>query len=507
VTTASFDQPFSQYPIDALQDSDRLDTISSSEATTLDELFRERVRRSSDQLAYTQFDEAKQSWTGYSWADVAAQVARYQVAMTQAGLNKGDRVAIGLDNSVEWIVFDQAALRLGLVVVPLYVSDRADNMAYVIQNSGAKLLFVQSSQVWLDISAADEDTACVEHVIILSGDAQAECQLVDHWLPEFGEHMERGMAEPDDLASIVYTSGTTGRPKGVMLSHKNMLSNAYTGMRSVALTPQDRLLSFLPLSHTLERTVGYYASLMSGCQVVFNRSIKQLSDDLVIVKPTVIIFDVNETLLDLTSMRKSVGDAIQGREDLLPLWFSTMLHHSLVVSATGEYESFGNIGVAALQMVAEINGIEITKEQAKHSILTPLRSLPAHPDVAMGLAALKAQGYKLVTLTNSSLTGVRQQLKNSNLSQYFDANLSIESVGVFKPHLSTYQWAIKELNVNTNEALMVAAHGWDIAGASKAGLQTAFIRRANKVLFPIADKPDYTVLDVNELAKRLSHYK
>ena len=121
-------------------------------------------------------------------------------------------------------------------------------MAYVIQNSGAKLLFVQSSQVWLDISAADEDTACVEHVIILSGDAQAECQLVDHWLPEFGEHMERGMAEPDDLASIVYTSGTTGRPKGVMLSHKNMLSNAYAGMRSVALTPQDRLLSFLPLS-------------------------------------------------------------------------------------------------------------------------------------------------------------------------------------------------------------------------------------------------------------------
>jgi 2-haloacid dehalogenase len=225
-----------------------------------------------------------------------------------------------------------------------------------------------------------------------------------------------------------------------------------------------------------------------------------------LTKPKVIIFDVNETLLNLESMRKSVGDAIGERDDLLPLWFSTMLHHSLVVSATGEYDSFGNIGVAALQMVAEINGISITKENAKQAILTPLRSLPAHPDVAQGLAKLKAQGYKLVTLTNSSLKGVQLQLKNANLSQYFDANLSIESVGVFKPHLSTYKWAIKNLGVDANEALMVAAHGWDITGADKAGLQTAFVRRPGKVLFPLAEKPDYSVLDINELASILAQF-
>lgn len=224
-------------------------------------------------------------------------------------------------------------------------------------------------------------------------------------------------------------------------------------------------------------------------------------------KPKVIIFDVNETLLDLESMRKSVGAAIGGREDLLALWFSTMLHHSLVVSAAGDYDSFGNIGVAALQMVAEINGIEISQADAKTAILTPLRSLPAHADVAQGLAKLKAQGYKLVTLTNSSLKGVTLQLKNAGLSKYFDANLSIESVGVFKPHLSTYQWAIKDLGINADEALMVAAHGWDIAGADKAGLQTAFVRRTGKVLFPLAAKPDYSVLDINELASTLAEFK
>ena len=221
-------------------------------------------------------------------------------------------------------------------------------------------------------------------------------------------------------------------------------------------------------------------------------------------KPKVIIFDVNETLLDLENMRTSVGEALNGRDDLLPLWFSTMLHHSLVVSATGEYQSFGNIGVAALEMVAENNDIAISHDKARTAIVTPLRSLPAHPDVAEGLVALKAQGYKLVTLTNSSLEGVKLQLKNANLSQYFDANLSIESVGVFKPHLKTYQWALNDLGVDASDALMVAAHGWDIAGANKAGLKTAFIRRPGKVLFPLAEKPNYNVSDVNDLARTLA---
>tara|TARA_R110001606_G_scaffold395213_1_gene567083 strand:- start:84486 stop:85340 length:855 start_codon:yes stop_codon:yes gene_type:complete len=274
------------------------------------------------------------------------------------------------------------------------------------------------------------------------------------------------------------------------------------------------IFSLYTQSHTL-RGVMKIPVLLSLVTVLFFSSQNLFADEIAsttaserqLSKPKVIIFDVNETLLDLESMRKSVGAALGGREDLLPLWFSTMLHHSLVVSATGDYDSFGNIGVAALQMVAEINGIEITQEDARKAILTPLRSLPAHPDVAEGLAKLKAQGYKLVTLTNSSLKGVQLQLKNAGLSQYFDANLSIESVGVFKPYLSTYKWAIKDLGVNAEEALMVAAHGWDIDGADKAGLQTAFVQRKGKVLFPLAAQPDYSVLDINELASTLAKFK
>ncbi len=289
MTTANTDYYAAQYPIDALAGVGGLDTINTQTASTLDEAFRERVRRSSEKLAYTQYNSKADAWQSTTWAEIASEVERWQVAFRESGLVKGDRVAICYRNSVEWVVFDQAALRLGLVIVPLYTADRADNIAYVIGNSGAKLVLFEHSDTWNLVRSTDEDVSSIEKVLVFNGNEEGLVQTVANWLPEHGQHFERGVAEPDDLASIVYTSGTTGRPKGVMLSHKNMLANAYSGMRSVPLKPNDRLLSFLPLSHTLERTVGYYAALLSGSEVTFNRSIKQLSDDLAIVKPTVLI--------------------------------------------------------------------------------------------------------------------------------------------------------------------------------------------------------------------------
>ncbi len=277
------------YPEDALLNTPGVDMINSHDVHTLDEMFRERVRRSSEHTAYSQFDSAQKKWVDITWAELAGEVERWQVAFRDAGLEKGDRVAICYKNSIEWVVFDQAALRLGLVVVPLYTQDRADNIAYVISDAAAKLAMFASSSIWKKVAASEEYSGCVEHVLIVSGKGSGVVQNVNDWLPAQGSHLERGLAQPDDLASIVYTSGTTGRPKGVMLSHKNMLSNAYCGMRSVALTPEDKLLSFLPLSHTFERTVGYYAAMMSGSQVSFNRSIGEMASDLKQVKPTVMI--------------------------------------------------------------------------------------------------------------------------------------------------------------------------------------------------------------------------
>ncbi|WP_181013679.1 haloacid dehalogenase type II [Alteromonas sp. RKMC-009] len=216
-------------------------------------------------------------------------------------------------------------------------------------------------------------------------------------------------------------------------------------------------------------------------------------------QPKVIIFDVNETLLDMEAMRESVGEALNGQQSLLPLWFSTMLHHSLVSTVSGEYQDFGKIGVAALMMVAETNGIDITEGEAKTSIVTPLLSLPPHPDVKSGLTDLKARGYKIVSLTNSSNYGVKTQFENAGLTDFFDARYSIEDIQIYKPDLRAYAWALKQLGVKPEDTLMVAAHGWDIAGAKAAGMQAAFVTRPGKAMYPLAQKPDYVVNDLREL--------
>lgn len=217
-------------------------------------------------------------------------------------------------------------------------------------------------------------------------------------------------------------------------------------------------------------------------------------------KPKVIFFDVNETLLDLESMRQSVGAALGGREQLLPLWFSTMLHYSLVETATGSYHDFGSVGTAALMMVAKNNGIALTQEQARSAIVTPLLRLPAHPDVRTGLEALRKQGYTLVTLTNSSHRAVQAQLENAGLDDLFARNLSIEDIKRYKPDLQTYRWAAGQMGVKPEDALLVAAHGWDIAGAKAAGMRAAFVARPGQALYPLAAEPDYVVADIEALS-------
>tara|TARA_R110002072_G_scaffold216077_1_gene373140 strand:+ start:61788 stop:62588 length:801 start_codon:yes stop_codon:yes gene_type:complete len=221
------------------------------------------------------------------------------------------------------------------------------------------------------------------------------------------------------------------------------------------------------------------------------------------VPPKVLFFDVNETLLDLTTMKKSVGKALGDREDLLPLWFTTMLQYSLVTTVGRQYTDFGLIGAAALQMVAANNGITISEDDAKEAILGPIRSLPAHPEVKSALTQLKKAGYKLVSFTNSSNKGVETQFTNAGLLDYFDERLSVEDIGKFKPHSDTYDWAARKMGVNPSECLLVAAHGWDIAGAIWAGWRGAFVSRPGAQLYPLAPRPEIVESDLTLVAKKL----
>lgn len=225
------------------------------------------------------------------------------------------------------------------------------------------------------------------------------------------------------------------------------------------------------------------------------------------LRPKVLFFDVNETLLDLTNMKKQVGRALGGKEELLSLWFTTMLQYSLVTSASGQYQHFGHIGAATLQMVAANNGITISQEEARKTVLASLRSLPAHPEVKSALSLLRRHGYTLVSFTNSSNEGVENQFLNAGLTTYFDACLSIEDVGKFKPFTDTYAWGAHKMGVNPEECMLIAAHGWDVAGALWAGWRAAFVSRPGQQLYPLAPKTEIVAPDLKQVADILITYK
>ena len=271
----------------------RTDLIAEDVAVTLDGLFAERVRRSPDRIAYRHFDEHRCEWQELSWREMEHEIARWQAAMEHEGLRPGDRVAIMLKNCPQWVVFDQAALGLGLVSVPLYVADRPENVAHVLQDSGAKLLLIDNATHWHPLHEACHGIDSLTRIVTLlappEGDNDERLRSADEWLPDTHTGFRHVLTDPERLASIVYTSGTTGRSKGVMLSHRNLISNAAGSLKCFDVFPGDVFLSFLPLSHCLERMAGYYVPVMAGSKVAYARSVQQLQEDLALVRPTVLI--------------------------------------------------------------------------------------------------------------------------------------------------------------------------------------------------------------------------
>jgi len=273
------------------------DIISTEIAGTLDGLLYQRVQRSPDAIAYRSYDADAQVWRDTTWRMTAAEVARWRQALAAEGLQPGDRVAVHLRNSKEWVFFDQAALGNGLVTVPLYTDDRPDNVAYIMSDAAVRLLLVQDIGHWKRLAPALAGQEDLQRVLILNPPRSApvvneldpRVRFVADWLPEAAEPLAQRDGDPHALASIVYTSGTTGRPKGVMLSHYNMLSIAHAALTMIDAFQEDLFLSFLPLSHTLERTAGYYLPIMSGSAVAYARSVAQLAEDLVNIRPTVLI--------------------------------------------------------------------------------------------------------------------------------------------------------------------------------------------------------------------------
>lgn len=268
-------------------------SISAEQAGTLAGLFRERVRRSPDAIAYRQYDSNDGQWHDTTWSGMAAEVVRWQKAFAAEDLQPGDRIAVLLRNCKEWVTYDQAALGCGLVIVPMYLDDRPESMAYILNDSGCKLLLLHGQEHWDGIQTVLRELDSLIRILTLEAVTNPgndpRVRTVSEWLPGPGGDLRVTDSSADELATVVYTSGTTGRPKGVMLSHWNILFDSERALEIVHMYPSDLLLSFLPLSHTFERTAGYYGPMMAGSTVAYARSIPELGEDLLTVQPTLMI--------------------------------------------------------------------------------------------------------------------------------------------------------------------------------------------------------------------------
>ncbi len=257
---------------------------------TIAQVFNERVNLTPKKSAYCEFNHQTQQWQTYTWAETRTLAACVQQWLIESGVVMGDRIAIMLPNSVMWVAIDLAAAGLGVITVPLYPNDREDNVHYILEKTNCRLLLIATNEQYELSKNFIREIESLQTIVLIE-----QVEGVD--LPVLNSQLKHDQAvtfqfdscSHQDPATIVFTSGTTGRPKGVVLSHRNLLINAADSARAVPVSDEDKLLSFLPLSHTFERTTGYYAPMLHGAEITYSRSIDQLADDLQIIQPTILI--------------------------------------------------------------------------------------------------------------------------------------------------------------------------------------------------------------------------
>jgi long-chain acyl-CoA synthetase len=273
-----------------------LDTIEFSEVASIADVFVERAKRSPSRTAYLDYDSAKSDFMPVTWAECMNRAGRIRAAFERDGIAHEGRAAIMLRNCSTWCMFDQAAFAHGMVTVPLFVDDRPDNIAYILNDAEVEVVLCENDEHIKKLMSVMDQLPRVKLILTykpVKDVSDSRIQHLDQWMSAGPStkpvYKPEGFDGRRALATIVYTSGTTGKPKGVMLSHRNLLANVQSCLKTFDVFPEDRFLSFLPLSHMFERLVGYYFTMVTGSEVCFARSIPQLAEDFRRVQPTIIV--------------------------------------------------------------------------------------------------------------------------------------------------------------------------------------------------------------------------
>ena len=270
-------------------------------------------------------------WLETSVEDFKTKVRHLALGLYQLGVRKGDRVSIHSENSTEWLICDQAVLSLGAVNVAVYTTQPADQIKYILENSEAKVHIVSNDELFEETKPLIKAITSVQAVICIQPSSHKKLKGFEEVM-KMGEELEseqpdlfnslRNAIEPDDLANINYTSGTTGVPKGVMLTHMNLASNALASLKRMPFTADQfdapKILSYLPLAHMLER-IASYLYICSGASIYYVEDVQDFKTDLVTVKP--IYFATVPRLLEkIMTGIKVRGQELSGIKKQLYYW-------------------------------------------------------------------------------------------------------------------------------------------------------------------------------------------
>ncbi len=243
--------------------------------------------------------KADGSWKNISGEVVIDKIKHIALGLSDLGIKAGDKVAIISENRPEWSLTDLAILSLRAVNVPIYTTQAVEQIRYILEDSGSKMLFVSGKKLWKHAENAIQSVERLEKLVFFDDDAKPEndnrtITLAD--IEERGKELEKidektferhlEKVKTDDLATIIYTSGTTGEPKGVMLTHENFTSDIQAVSAGLPITPNDRSLAVLPLSHIFERTV-FYVLCSNGVSINYCAAFDQLASNLQETKPTI----------------------------------------------------------------------------------------------------------------------------------------------------------------------------------------------------------------------------
>ena len=214
-----------------------------------------------------------------------------------------------------------------------------------------------------------------------------------------------------------------------------------------------------------------------------------------------IFFDMNETLLNL-SLLKGQFDKYFTDTYVMKYWFTKLLHSSTIMGIMDEYRNFGELADVALENVFFENKKPLSSK-VKVEILGEFRKLPAYEDVRPALTKLNDTNIRIIAVSNSSLAMMKEQLKNAKIIDLFDSYYSVDDVEKYKPFKNIYHSAAKQEGLDTKDIVMVATHDWDLFGAKKAGLSTAYVKRKKQIFHPYYLQTDYSASNLPELIEQI----